>query len=90
MARAQMSPERAEILGLEALTWLAADDAAMGRFLAASGTDGADLRAAVGNPGLTMAVLDFLLLNEDLLLVFCETAGIETAVLHRARNLLGP
>lgn len=85
-----LGPERAEILALEALAWLAADEGGIARFLAASGVDAADLRAAAGSPGLAVAILNFLLSHEDLLLAFCESSGISTATLHRARGLLEP
>jgi hypothetical protein len=83
-----MSPERAEILGLEALTWLVSEPDALARFLAASGVSGAELREVAGSPELTLAILDFLLANEPLLLAFCETSGSDVASLHRARRVL--
>lgn len=85
-----LSPERAEILALEALAWLAADEGGITRFLAASGVDAADLRQAAGSPGLAVAVLNFLLSHEDLLLTFCENTGTSAMTLHRARHLLEP
>jgi hypothetical protein len=85
-----LSPERAEILALEALAWLAADEGGIARFLAASGVDTADLREAAGSPGLAVAILNFLLSHEDLLLAFCESSGNSAAILHRACRLLEP
>lgn len=85
-----MSPERAEILGLEALAWLVAEPDALARFLAASGVSGAELREAAGSPDLSVALFDFLLANETLLLAFCETNGSDVASLHRARRALQP
>ena len=85
-----MSPERAEILGLEALTWLVAEPDALARFLAGSGVSGADLRESAGSPELTVAVLDFLLANEALLLGFCKASGSNVASLHHARHMLQP
>ena len=85
-----LSPERAEILALEALAWLVADEDGIARFLAGSGVEAADLRDAAGSPGLAVAILDFLLLHEDLLLAFCESSGTSPADLHRARRLLQP
>ena len=85
-----MSPQRAEILGLEALAWLVSDEGGIARFLAASGVSQGDLRDAAGSPGLTVAIFDFLLSHEDLLLAFCDGTGTSTADLHRARHALGP
>jgi hypothetical protein len=81
--------EKAEILALEALTWLAGDEESLQRFLDQSGTDASILRATAGSPGTQVAVLDFLLANEDLLLRFCENAAIEPRFLHLAHHQLG-
>ena len=85
-----MNPKRAEILGLEALSWLAGEPDALDKFLAGSGISGADLRDAAGSPDLAVALLDFLLANETFLLAFCEASGSDAASLHRARHLLQP
>ena len=85
-----LGPERAEILALEALAWLAADPDGIARFLAASGVEAADLREAAGSTGLAAAILNFLLSHEDLLTAFCESNGTSPASLHRARHLLEP
>ena len=85
-----MRPERAEILALEALGWLAAQPDALDRFQAASGVSGAELREAAGTPELAVALFDFLLANEPFLLAFCEISGSDAPSLHRARHLLQP
>lgn len=82
------SPKNAEILALEGLGWLVAETDGIQRFLDRSGIDSATLRQAAGSPGLNLAVLDFLLSNEDLLLRFCESAAISPKVLHLARHQL--
>jgi hypothetical protein len=84
-----MTPERAEILALESLGWLAGEDSALERFLNQSGIDAAALRQAAGSPEISMAVLDFLLGNEDLLLQFCQSASIDPKQMHLARHVLG-
>jgi hypothetical protein len=85
-----MSPQRAEILALEALSWLAAEPDALQKFQASSGVSGAELRAAAGSPELAVALFDFLLVNEPFLLAFCESSGSNAQSLHRARHLLQP
>ena len=84
------SPERAEILGLEALAWLAARPGDLDMFLRESGVSGTALREAAGSPGLAVAVLDFLLAREALLAEFCENNGTGAAELHQARHALAP
>ncbi len=65
-----------DILALNALTWLAGDNDGIERFLTLSGTDAATLRDGAGSRETGVAVLDFLLGQEDLLLRFCESAGL--------------
>jgi hypothetical protein len=86
----QLSPERAEILGLDALTWLAGQPQALEKFLKLSGISGADLRTAAGSPGLSLAVLEFLLSHEEFLLPFCDSHGTQAEQLHQARHVLAP
>ena len=83
-----MNPNAAEILGLEALTWLVGEDEALARFQGQTGIDGADLRAGAGSAELAVSVFDFLLLNEDLLLKFCETGSAAPKQVHVARHIL--
>jgi hypothetical protein len=85
-----MSPESAEILGFEALGWLAAQPDALDKFLAGSGISGAELRDAAGSPELTIALFDFLLANEPFLLAFCEASESDAPSIHRARQTLQP
>ncbi|HWU57064.1 MAG TPA: DUF3572 domain-containing protein [Rhizomicrobium sp.] len=81
--------EKAEILALEALTWLAGHQDGLQRFLDLSGIDAQALRLGAGSPEMGIAVLDFLLANEDLLLGFCESAAVEPPALHMAQHRLG-
>jgi hypothetical protein len=85
------TPKTAEILGLQALGWLAGDPDGLDRFLLSAGTDAAVLRQAAEDPAMLGAVLEFLLANEDLLLRFCEESSIRPVEVHTARQLLeGP
>ena len=83
------TPENAEILALEGLGWLAGEENEIQRFMDQAGIDAATLRDAAGSPGMGLAVLDFLLGNEDLLLRFCESAGVAPKALNLARHQLG-
>jgi hypothetical protein len=86
----QLRPERVEILGLNALTWLAGQPEAFTLFLRLSGISAADLKEAAGSPGLTLALVDFLLTHEAFLLAFCEAEGTRAAELHLVRHTLAP
>ncbi len=80
-----MAPEKAEILALEALTWLAGQPDGIARFLTVSGLEAAELRRAAGDRDLLVSLLDFLLANEPLLLEFCESTSLSPQAIHRAR-----
>jgi hypothetical protein len=84
-----MTPENAKILALEGLGWLAGEEDGIQRFLTQSGIDAAALRDAAGSPDMGVAILDFLLGNEDLLLRFCQSASLSPRQLHLARHRLG-
>ena len=83
-----LTHERAEILALEALAWLAGQPDAVAKFLTISGLEASDLRLAVGDAGLQGSVLDFLLADEKLLLDFCQNASLKPQAVHTARYRL--
>ena len=67
--------ESARQLALDALLYLASDALRMSKFLEATGIDGADLRARAREDETLVAVLDYLLADESMLLVFAANAG---------------
>lgn len=85
----RMTEAGAETLALRALTYLSIEPDALGRFLVNSGLGPAELKARVADPDLLVAVLDFLLSNETLLVGFCEVDSTEARHVHMARHLLG-
>jgi uncharacterized protein DUF3572 len=84
-----MTPERAEILALEALGWLAGQPEEMQRFLNLSGLDVAGLRDSAGTSEGAAALLDFLLGDEPLMLRFCADFQIDPRQMQIARNAVG-
>ena len=80
-----------EDLAIQALTFLAADPERLGRFMAMSGLGPETLRAAAGEPGFLVAVLDHLLSDESLLLAFAANADLAPERIAGARaRLAGP
>lgn len=77
----------AETLALKALAW-AANDGALGEFLATSGLAIEDLRRSAGDSDLLAAFLDFLLARDPLIQAFCESENIHPQLLHEARRAL--
>jgi hypothetical protein len=84
-----MTADGAETLALQALGFIATADGALQRLMDQSGLDREELRTRATDPILQVALLDFLLSNEALLIDFCETASVDAEAVHMARHILG-
>ena len=87
-SRTQESRQRAELLAIQALAFLAEDQGRLDRFLMASGIAPQKLRRAAAEPEFLAGILDYLGAEEALLLAFAEHAGIDPADVARARRAL--
>ena len=83
-----LSREGAELLGLQALGWIAARPDLAERFLSAAGASADEMRDRAGDPDFLGFVLDFLLADEEALLDFAHEAGIPPDRPLRARAAL--
>ena len=88
MRKAAATSDTPSIVGLQALTFLAADSDRLQRFLALTGLGPDDIRARAEQPAFLAGVLDHLLADESLLLIFCEEAGLAPEAPRRARMAL--
>ena len=77
--------EGGEALALQALVFLTEDGERLTRFLDDSGVSPAELRRRAGEPDMLGAVLDYVLQDESLLLVFAANAGIDPLDVAEAR-----
>lgn len=68
--------EQAETLALEALNWMAGDADVLGQFLGWSGASADDLRGIGASPDLMLAVIDFILLQDEWVIAASEAIGI--------------
>lgn len=84
-----MTPEKAEILALQGLGWLAGEPEDLQSFLKLSGLEADTLRQGAGTLEMNVAILDFLLGHEEPLLRFCESVAVAPKELHLARHVLG-
>ncbi len=82
------SADDAEAIGLAALVFMTEDGERLGRFLATTGLSPADLKATAGTPEGLAAVLDYLLCDESLLMVFVAGAAIDPGAIAPARDAL--
>jgi Protein of unknown function (DUF3572) len=82
--RRMMQTDAAEAIAARALAFLAADAVQLARFLALTGLQAADIRAQIDSAALLSAVLDHLVHDEPLLLVFATTAQLPPEDIGRA------
>lgn len=78
----------AETLALRALTFLATDGERLGRFLSLTGIGPAELRRNAGERAMLAGVLEYLLQDETLLLVFAAEAGVPPDAIPAAQRVL--
>ncbi len=83
-----MHTDRAESIGVSALLFLASDSERLMRFLTLTGVDPAQLRIELREPHMLAAVLDYMLQDESLLLVFCASEGIPPEQIAPAKRSL--
>ena len=82
------SRESAETLALQALAWIVAQEDLLPVFLGSSGLSENDLRSQVGDPELSGAVLDFLLMDDRWVQRVCDDLGLAYDRLMLARAAL--
>ena len=87
--RAGQNREAAELLAVQALGFIAEDEARLAGFLNASGLEAAAVRQAAREVGFLVGVLEHMLADESLLIAFAASAGIDPAAIARARAALG-
>ncbi|MGE3990941.1 DUF3572 domain-containing protein [Pseudorhodoplanes sp.] len=86
----EAKPDRAEAetVAIQALSFLAADPARLGRFLAATGISPRDIRAAAREPSFLAGVLDHLAEDESAMLAFATETATPPERIVGARALL--
>ena len=83
-----MDLDTAETIAISALAFLAGDEQRLGRFLALTGLGPAELKAQAHTPRILAAVLDHVLQDESLLLVFATVNHIAPELITPAQQLL--
>jgi hypothetical protein len=78
----------AESLAVEALGFMAADPELLSRFLAITGIEAADIRAAASQRGFLAGVLAFIAAHEPTLVAFAAAASRQPAAILTAMHAL--
>ena len=90
-AKPRFGPEQAEVLAVEALTWLAAEPERLSRFLGLSGLDVVNLRREATQKGFLAGVIAYVASDEPLLLDLAAATGRRPEEISAAHHLLnGP
>ncbi len=83
-----MEPDFAETLALQALGFLAQEPERLGRFLTLTGMGPAELLEQAQTPQVMLAVLEHLMQDESLLLVFAASSGVPPEAIAPAHSAL--
>ena len=76
MKQHPIAPDRAVLVGIQALSWIATDDDLLGAFMDQAGTDADDVRARATDPGFLGFVLDFILQDDARVIAFADAQGM--------------
>jgi hypothetical protein len=87
--RQSRTREAAEILAIQALTFIAEEPERLAGFLGATGMAPERIRESAGDPHFLVGVLEHMLTDESLLIAFADSAAVDPADIARARNMLG-
>jgi Protein of unknown function (DUF3572) len=77
------------MLAVQALAFIAEDDTRLSGFIASTGIAVRSIRDAAREPNFLAGVLEHILADENLLIAFADSAGINPAEVARARQTLG-
>ncbi len=83
-----LTQQSAEILALEALSWLVGNDELLPVFLGSTGASEADLRERAKDRDFLASVLDFLLMDDAWVQQFCDASDHAPDYPMRARAAL--
>ena len=83
-----MTPNSAEIFALEALAWMAQDKDVLLLFLNVSGSSVADLKAQAQSSEFLLAVLDFIMLEDQWIMDCAKACHCDPSMIGLARQSL--
>ena len=87
--KTKRSIEADQQVAIDALTFLAGDMDRLGGFLALTGIGVGDIRASASDPGFLVAVMEYLMQDDALLIAFAGEAGLRPEAVAAAARRLG-
>lgn len=88
--RPVLSPEDAEVMSIDVLSFIAAEEQRLRQFIAVTGLEPASIRSEANSRDFLVGVLDFILSDDSLLLVFAAHKNIDPNLIKAARHALAP
>ena len=90
MKKSRHNPrEVAEIVAIQALSFVAGEPERLGLFLSESGIGPETLRSAASDPQFLVSVLDFVLRDDQTVQAFCAASELHPTNIAAARQALG-
>ena len=83
-----MTPDAAEVIAIQALGWLVRNDELLPAFMRSTGISSEDLKASIEDTSLLVSVMDFILMEDQWVLDFCNFAGFDPHKLQSVRYAL--
>lgn len=83
-----MNEEMAQSIALQALSFIVKDNELLEQFLTNTGLTPQELKARVNEPELLGGVLDAILINDEVLLAFCNFSSLSPNTIILARQSL--
>ena len=83
-----LSRDSAELLAIEALSWLLSQDDLVAVFMGSTGAGTDDLKSRAQDPEFLASVLDFLLMDDVWITAFCRDLDYKPEFPMRARAAL--
>ena len=83
-----MTSQEAEIYALKVTNWLISNQDLLGVFMSSTGVSEATIRSNFHDGVFLVAVLDFVLLDDNWVIAACDAMQLEPDVMNSARLLL--
>jgi len=80
--------EQAELIAIQALGWLSGQDDLMMTFLGSTGSGLDDVRERAGDAEFLASVMDFIMMDDDWIKMFCDDHSLPYDALQHIRMAL--
>ena len=83
-----MNPEAAKTIAIQALGWLVGNDELLPVFMGSTGISAENLKTGIDDPYMLVSLLDFIMMEDQWILEFCDFVGLDPYKLQSVRHAL--